>query len=197
MSFGGKRGRHALGCFLVAILLVTGCGTTQTRNKNAGGAGELDNSIQSYRLGPNDALRIEVFGEEDLNIETEVSGHGTIKFPLIGELYVGGMTLKEGEESLTTRLKAGYLKNPKLILSIIRYRNFYVSGEARNPGAFPYQEGLTVLKAITLAGGWTEKADKCRTKVLRRINGKEEMVLVNLEESIHPDDIIIIPESFF
>ena len=197
MSFGGKRGRHVLRCFLVAILLVTGCGMTQTRNKDAGGAGGLGDSVQSFRLGPNDALRIEVFGEEDLHTETVVSGHGTIKFPLIGELHVEGMTLKEVEESLSTRLKAGYLKNPKLILSIIRYRNFYVSGEARNPGAFPYQTGLTVLKAITLAGGWTEKADKGRTKVLRRINGKEEMVLVNLEDSIHPDDIIIVPESFF
>ena len=89
------------------------------------------------------------------------------------------------------------LKNPKMVLSIIQYRNFYVSGEVRNPGAFPYQDGLTILKAITLAGGWTEKADKGRTKVLRRINGKEEIVLVKLKDLIHPDDVIIIPESFF
>ena len=157
----------------------------------------VSSSIQSYQLGPNDLLRITVFDEPDLTTESEVSGHGTIKFPLLGEIRVRGLTIKEAEETLTQGLKAGYLNNPKVTVSIARYRNFYVSGEARNPGAFPFQEGLTVLKAITLAGGWTDKAAKGEIKVLRQVDGKEQMVSVELEETIQPDDIIIIPESFF
>ncbi|MDA1303245.1 MAG: polysaccharide export protein [Nitrospirae bacterium] len=116
--------------------------------------------METYRVGPNDVLKVEVFDEENLTTETKVSGQGTIKFPLIGEVPVKGLTLKEIEEALTSKLQAGYLKNPKLTLAITSYRNVYVSGEAKTPGAFPFKEGLTVLKAITLAGGWTDRASQ-------------------------------------
>ena len=151
----------------------------------------------SYRLGPNDSVKIEVFDEPDLQTQTAVSGHGTIKFPLLGELRVAGMTVKDVEEDLTRRLEAGYLKSPKVTVSILTYRNFYVSGEARNPGAFPYREGITVLKAITLAGGWTIRAVKDEAQVLRIVNGEQQIITVGMEDPVQPDDIVIVPESFF
>ena len=188
--------KKMVGWTLVIMVMIAGCAGNQAKDSGVNSEG-VSSSIQSYQLGPNDLLRITVFDEPDLTTETEVSGHGTIKFPLLGEILVRGLTVKEAEETLTQNLKAGYLNYPKVTVSIVRYRNFYVSGEARNPGAFPYQEGLTVLKAITLAGGWTDKAAKGDTKVLRQVNGEEQMVSVELEETIQPDDIIIIPESFF
>ena len=181
----------------VLLLTVVACGGPVIQQEQVVPVESLQVSVPSYRLGPNDALGIEVFGESDLSTETTVSGHGTIKFPLLGELRVAGMTVKEVEEDLTERLEAGYLKNPKVTVSIVQYRNFYVSGEVRSPGAFPYREGITVLKAITLAGGWTDRAVKDEAKILRIVNGQQQIFTVGMEETLQPDDIIIVPESFF
>ena len=181
----------------VVFLVAHGCKGPLVSHEQIVAVQPLAISAQSYRLGPNDSLQIEVFDEPDLLTETTVSGHGTIKFPLLGELRVAGMTVKEVEEELARRLAEGYLKNPKLTVSIKQYRNFYVSGEARRPGAFPYREGITILKAITLAGGWTDRAVKDEAKVLRMVNGHQQMLIVGMEDSVQPDDIIIVPESFF
>jgi len=182
---------------LIFLLMVGGCAHPWVQQEGGGTVQPMQLEAQSYRLGPNDAVRIEVFDEPDLLTETAVSGHGTIKFPLLGEIRVAEMTVKEVEEELTAQLAEGYLKNPKVAVSIVQYRNFYVSGEARNPGAFPYREGMTVLKAITLAGGWTERAVKDEAKILRIVNGQQHILTVEMEETIRPDDIIIVPESFF
>lgn len=156
-----------------------------------------NDSVQTYRLGPNDALRIEVFGEPDLTTQTEVNGQGIVKFPLLGELKIGGKTVQEAEQYLTELLKAGYLNNPKVTVYIVRHRNVYVSGEVKNPGAYPYEEGLTVLRAVTLAGGFTEKAAKGSVKVLRNGNGVQEMFSLTMDDPVRPDDLIVISESFF
>ena len=181
----------------VLLLMAVGCGGPLIPHEQVVLVQPSQVAVQSYRLGPNDVLRIEVFDEPDLLTETTVSGHGTIKFPLLGELRVAGVTVKDVEEELTKRLEAGYLKSPKVTVSIIQYRNFYVSGETRNPGAFPYREGITVLKAITLAGGWTDRAVKDEAKVLRMVNGQQQILTVGMAVFVQPDDIIIVPESFF
>lgn len=191
---------RVLGSWMISgVLLFTmvACGGQTIKYEEMENAKSFQASTQLYRLGPNDGLGIEVFDEPELSTKTAVSGHGTIKFPLLGELHVGGMTLKEMEEDLTNRLEAGYLKNPKVTVSIEQYRNFYVSGEAKSPGAFSYREGITVLKAITLAGGWSQRAVKSEAKILRMVNGQQVIIVVGMEDAIQPDDILIIPESFF
>ncbi len=186
-----------MGCLLIAIVSLTGCGSIQPRGGHGEGLGKAHNPDQSYRLGPHDVLALEVFGEPDLTKQMEINGQVSIKVPLLGELDIEGKTVKEVEDDITVRLKAGYFKDPKVTLSIVRYRNFYVHGEVRNPGAFPYQTGLTVLKAITHAGGFTDRAAKGRIKVIRLINGKEERISGAMDVLIQPDDIVLIPESFF
>jgi len=181
----------------VLLLTVVACGGPGIQQEQVGFVEPLKGLVQSYRLGPNDVLGIEVFDERDLSTKTTVSGHGTIKFPLLGELRVGGMTVKEVEEDLTERLEAGFLITPKVTVSIVKYRDFYVSGEANRPGAFPYREGITVLKAILLAGGWSDRAVKDEAKILRMVNGQQQVLIVGMEDAIEPDDIIIVPESFF
>ena len=179
------------------MMVVFGC-VGPLKQQDQGLLQKFENtSIQSYELGPNDKISIEVFDEPDLMTKTTVSGHGTIKFPFLGELRVAGMTVKEVEEELVERLQSGYLKNPKVTVAIIKYRNFYVSGEAKKPGAFSYQEGITVLKAITLAGGWTIRAAKSEAQVLRMVDGEQQLLSVKMNDLIHPDDILIVPESFF
>lgn len=150
-----------------------------------------------YRLGTNDIIRVQVFGEEALTTETRVSGDGRIMLPLVGILEIKGLTAKQTEELIAARLADGYLKNPRVSVYVSRYRNVFVSGEVRSPGGYPYEEGLTVLKAVTLAGGFTDKASQGRVKVKRLKGKEEETISVNLEDPILPDDIIVVPQSFF
>ena len=110
--------------------------------------------------GPNDVVRIQVYGEEDLTVDGKVDGDGNINYPLLGMISVAGKTSQELQEYLTTRLAGGYVRDPKVTASIFKYRNFYVSGEVRTPGGFPYEEGLSVQKAISIAGGMTDKAEE-------------------------------------
>ncbi len=179
------------------LTFVVACTTIAKSTEPLGATSFREESVQTYRLGPNDVLRMEVFGEPDLTTETEVNGQGIVKFPLLGELRIGGKTVTEAEQYLTQRLKAGYLKNPKVTVYIVQHRSIYISGEIKNPGAYPYEEGLTVHKAVTLAGGFTERAAKGSAQVLRRGEGQNEMLSLTMDDPIQPDDLVVISESFF
>lgn len=147
-----------------------------------------------YKVGPNDILRIQVFGEDDLTMEKRVGGDGTIDYPLLGTVSVEGKTVEEIQRHLTTQLDAGYIRHPKVSVSIIRHRNFYVGGEVRTPGGFPYEVGLTVQKAIAMAGGLTERSDKAGIKV-KRLNGQvSETLALSLDALVMPDDLIYVAQ---
>ena len=159
------------------------------------GAVELAPPRDGYRIGANDVIRIQVFGEDDLTVESKVSGEGKLNYPLLGMLQVEGRTTEELQQELTVRLAAGYVRLPKVSVSIVRHRNFYVSGEVKTPGGYPYEEGLSVQKAIAMAGGLTEKAEKGVLKVTRVINGREESLPARLETQVVPDDVILVAEA--
>jgi polysaccharide export outer membrane protein len=150
-----------------------------------------------YRLGANDVIKVQVFGEEALSTETKVSGDGKIALPLLGVLEIQGLTVKQTEELITNRLADGYLKHPRVSVYITRYRNFFVSGEVKSPGGYAYEEGLTVLKAVTLAGGFTDKAATGRIKIKRLKDNDEVTISASLKDIVLPDDVIVVPESFF
>ena len=145
-----------------------------------------------YRIGPNDVIRIQVFGEDDLTLESRVGGDGKLNYPLLGVLHVGGQTTEDLQADLTKRLAAGYVRLPKVTVSIVRHRNIYVSGEVKTPGGFPYEDGLTAQKAITMAGGFTEKAAKNLLTVTRRKAGQDEIVNAQLHTPLFPDDTIVV-----
>jgi polysaccharide export outer membrane protein len=150
---------------------------------------------QAYRLGPNDVIRVQVFGEDDLSVERNVDDDGTITFPLLGALSVGGRTVQDLQDDLTARLRAGYLRQPKVTVFIVRHRNFYVSGEVKKPGGFEYKEGMTVQKALALAEGFTEKANRSEVKVTRLNGGSAQTVPVALDALVLPNDLIIVPQA--
>src|SRR5207245_9067472 len=100
--------------------------------------------------------KVQVYGEDALTTETRVGGDGKISVPLLGVLEVKGLTVKETAELITKRLADGFLKNPRVVIYITKYRNFFVSGEVKNPGGYPYEEGLTVIKADTLMSESTD-----------------------------------------
>ena len=76
-------------------------------------------------------------------------------------------------------------------------KRFYVNGEVKSPGRYLYEKGMTVHKAITMVGGFTDKAAVGRTKILRIVNGEEQSIRVSLDAIVLPEDIVVVPRSFF
>lgn len=158
-------------------------------------AAPYSDSQGEYRLGPSDEIRIQVFGEDDLTVESKVAGNGAINFPLLGLVPVTGKTVGELQGYLTTQLANGYLRFPRVTVSMVRHRNFYVSGEVKTPGGFPYESGLTVQKALTMAGGFTEKADK-RGITITRVHGSQvEILTLEPDAMVRPDDLVAVAQA--
>jgi polysaccharide export outer membrane protein len=102
-----------------------------------------------------------------------------------------------GQVSETLALSPDALVMPDDLIYVAQAQRFYVNGEVRTPGNYSYEKGLTVHKAITMAGGFTDKAAKLSTKVLRIIDGEERTIEVLLDTPILPEDIIVVPQRFF
>ncbi len=151
----------------------------------------------SYQLGSGDLIAIQVFDEPDMSIETRISDRGTVSYPFLGELSVGGITASALEDMVTRRLKGPYLVDPEVTVSILEYRPFYVNGQVEKPGGYPFSPGLTVRKAISLAGGFEERANKNRINVVRDADPNGAPKPIKLEEQVVPGDIITVERSFF
>lgn len=150
-----------------------------------------------YRVAAEDILNVTVFDEPDLSVsEARVSSAGTIALPLIGDVPVTGLTTAEIASKLEGLLSDGYLKKPKVSVSIHEYRQVYVHGEVKKPGGYSYQQGLTVEKAVVLAGGFTERASRTKITLVRE-ERPEVTVPVSLDYTVGPGDIITVGESFF
>lgn len=155
-------------------------------------------SLSSYKLGVGDVISVQVIGEDDLKREKiRLSDAGTLSFPYLGEIRVRGMTVGELEDFITKGLKGRYLLNPQVTVTISEYRNFFVNGQVEKPGGYPYVPGLTVRKAISLAGGFKERASKEKINIIREDDVKGIPQRTTLEALIQPGDIITIEESFF
>lgn len=163
-----------------------------TQASDAGAANPV-----SYRLGPGDKLRINVFGEDTLSGEFDVPGAGTIAFPLIGDVQASGLTVSELESEIEGRLKPDYLKDPHVSIEVLNYRPFYILGEVMKPGEYPYTNGLTVLNAVATANGFTYRADTHKVYIKRANSPAEIVTKLNATTPVEPGDTIRIGERFF
>jgi polysaccharide export outer membrane protein len=188
------RGRFLAG-LIVFLLLLFAFGSAGAAGAAAGvEPGEV---ATRYELAAGDKVRIQVYGEEDLYLESRVSDRGTISYPFLGEISVAGMSPAQLEKHIHDRLKGDYLLNPKVSVDILEYRPFFVNGEVEQPGGFPYQPGITIRKAISLAGGFTERASTKGILVIREDDPTRRPVKAGLDEKIGPGDIITVEQSFF
>ena len=154
--------------------------------------------LSTYQLGSGDMITIRVLGEDDLKRErVRLSDAGTISFPILGEIRVKGMTVGALEEHVTKGLKGRYLVNPQVTVAIEEYRNFFVNGMVEKPGGYPFSPGLTVRKAISIAGGFRERAARDKIHVIRDDDPKQTPNRVDLNAAVLPGDILTIEESFF
>lgn len=149
-----------------------------------------------YRLGSGDKLRVIVFGEQDLSGEFDVTGSGKVSLPLIGQVQAAGKTLDEFAQEIGNELKQGYLTNPKVSIEVLNYRPFYIIGEVDKPGQYPYTNGMTVLNAVAVAGGFTYRANQDRVFITRG-GAAEAEYPASQSVRVLPGDIVRIPERFF
>lgn len=150
-----------------------------------------------YLLGPGDRVRIVVFGQPDLSGQFHLDGNGKISMPLINAVDASGLSASALEKRITERLRPGYLKDPSVSVEILSYRPFYIVGEVRTPGSYPYVAGMTAINAVALAGGFTYRANESTFEIKRgEENGSVEME-AGPETGIRPGDVIRIKERWF
>ena len=164
-----------------------------------------------YRIMPADILDITVFQEADLKSTLRVSNEGTIAFPLIGVVPVGGLTPQEAAQAVSGQLAKGYLVNPQVSVTVMEFskRRFTVLGEVQKPGSYdmPDQQGVTVLQAIGMAGGYTRIANPGKVTLMRRVEGQQKTFDLNAKRmasgsgesafAVLPGDVITVAESRF
>lgn len=267
---------RSLGCFIVSILFFAGFFAQMA-----------DAAESDYRVGEGDVLRVLVYDNPDLNTTTRISGQGTIIFPLVGELTVGGLTVSHVAQKIGRALANGYIRDPQVsvfveefrsqrvtimgevrtpglhelsgstsLMELIskaggltpdadfqatinrkakpenggeqqitinlrdllerregivdiplqdgdsvfipRARTFFVTGQVRRPASYKLEPGTSLIKAITIAGGFTELAAQKRVRIIRRVDGVEQVLQrASMQTIIQADDVIVVPESFF
>jgi polysaccharide export outer membrane protein len=163
-----------------------------------GAASAQSPQLSTYKLGSGDMISIRVLGEDDLRRErVRLSDAGTVSFPILGEIEVRGKTVGALEEYITKGLKGRYLVDPQVNVTIEEYRNFFVNGMVEKPGGYPYVPGLTVRKAISIAGGYKERASREKMNIIRDDDRTQTPKKVDLNSPVYPGDILTIEESFF
>ncbi len=144
----------------VLLLILAACARNEIPPPpviKAGKAGETE-QVYRYRLGAGDKLAVKVFGQDDLSGEFELSADGQLAMPLVGQVDAAGLTVGELREDLVSLLNKNYLVDPQVTIEVANYRPFFILGQVRNPGSFPYQSGLNMRQAVALAGGYTNRA---------------------------------------
>lgn len=155
-------------------------------------------ALSTYKLAAGDVISIRVLGEDEFKLEKiRLNDAGTVSFPAIGEIKVMGRTIGDLEASVVQGLKGRILVNPKVSVQIDEYRPFYVNGMVDKPGGYPYQVGLTVRKAASLAGGFKERAAMNKIYVIRENDPAQRPQKVDLNTLIGPGDLLTVEESFF
>ena len=165
---------------------------------HAAGAADSKFAATQYQLAAGDVIKISVFGEPDLSIDTvRLNDAAAFSYPFIGEISARGLTASQLEALITRRLKGDYLVDPRVSVSILEYREFFISGEVKEPGGYPYQPGLTLRSAIALAGGLTERASRRGMTIIRDGDTSRQPEVAGMDTAVMPGDIITIDQSFF
>jgi protein involved in polysaccharide export with SLBB domain len=161
----------------------------------AGRAGAAD--TPAYKLGPGDKVRVTVFNEKDLSGDFDVNDQGEIALPLIGQVKVAGRTISDVEGLITQRYGKDYLVDPRVNVEVLNYRPFFILGEVKTPGSYPYVSGMTVINAVALAGGYTNRANKGRIYIKHGNDPQAKEQQAEEDSPVLPGDIIRVPERFF
>ena len=166
-----------------------------------------------YILSSNDQVAVEVFGEEDLRTNGRLNGEGNLSVPLLGSVHLAGLTLTKAAARLTDLYGRDYLVSPRVNVMLVGYakRRFTMLGQVNRPGSYEMPdgspEGIDLLEAVAMAGGYTRIAAPERISVRRHSNsGKDEIIKVDAKRlargdrgnfTVLPGDAITVGESIF
>ena len=184
------------------ILSISGAITSWPANALAQQAQPLSpasaaENAESYVLGPNDRVRLKVYGEPDITGEYEVDNNGNVSIPLAGHIRAAGLTTRQLERAIASALSKGIVRDPRVNVEVALYRPYYILGEVKKGGEYPYRLGLTVMDAVASAGGFTYRANENKVYLRRSGAGVEEVHALDAPVPVFPGDNIRIPERYF
>lgn len=166
------------------------------KSSNSAVPNNAQDGARLHKISPGDAVSLLVFGEQDLSIQNvRVPQSGRVSFPLIGSVLVAGKTTDEVEQSVADLLSQGYVRNPRLSVTIFSYRPVFIRGAVRETGSYPFTEGLTIAKAIALAGGSKNSAKIGGVSVSRDGQLVEQGLNIDSEVEVSSGDVISITEE--
>lgn len=182
----------ALLLVVLGLGLLTACSTSRAPLCASGAPDQ--SSLAGYRLGPHDHIKVTVFRQPDLSGQFALDGEGSVALPLVGNIRAGSLTTRELEDEIERRLQAqGYLVNPQVGVEPLKHRSFYVLGEVRRPGSYEYRNGISVINAVALAGGYTYRANTSQASIERGGCGFPTAA----DTAVLPGDIITVHERYF
>jgi polysaccharide export outer membrane protein len=187
-------------CILTLLFCAITCvGAAALHVKDASAAERTTHTSRSpsYVLGPNDRIRVKVYGEQDITGEYEIDGTGTVSIPLAGHIKASGLTTRQVERAIRAALSKGIVRDPRVNVEIAAYRPYYILGEVKKSGEYPYRNGLTVLDAVASAGGFTYRANEDKVYLRRSGSTIEEVHPLTAPVLVYPGDNIRIPERYF
>jgi polysaccharide export outer membrane protein len=177
----------------IALCIITNPTPAAAQNKHAA-AGPAS---RTYVLGPNVRVRVKVYGEPDIAGEYEIDGSGSVSIPLAGRIKASGLTTRQLERAIASALSKGIVRDPRVNVDIALYRPYYIMGEVKKSGEYPYKSGLTVLDAVASAGGYTYRANESKVVLRRAGSTVEEIYPLDAPVLVFPGDNIRIPERWF
>lgn len=189
---GGNVTITALARGILPILILTGALIFSALQ-----SGAEAQSLDAYRLGPGDRLKLTVFGHPKESGEFEVDSLGKVSHPLIGGIDARGRTIAEFQEYVRKTLDDKFIVNPKVSVEVLNYRPFYIYGEVNRGGSYPYVVGLTVRRAVAIAGGFTRRARKAPVLLVRDETNGVQKFDKELDEIVLPGDIVEVQRRLF
>jgi polysaccharide export outer membrane protein len=194
--------------FVLALVALVGCAHGEGSLAPARSDPAAEPTPIASTLGAGDVIEVRVFQEPELSGVYQVGTQGDVIFPLCKEVQVGGLTPNAAAERLRACLAARFIRDPQVSVLVKEYnsKKVFVFGEVQKPGTFPYQDGMSVVQAVTLAGGFTKTAAQNSTSVTRRVGGTETKIKVSVQDialgkaynfTLEPGDIVYVPESLF
>ena len=165
-------------------------------------------TADEYPIGINDVIEISVYEEPDMRQVVQVSAKGYITYPLLGRIKAAGLSVADLEDAIAKALSKDYIRNPQVKVQVQEFSNVYVMGSVNSPGPLKFASGMTLVQAVTLAGGFLSAANQRKVHITRldKGNRKREIINANVKDItngkkddilVQSGDTIVVPDSFF
>jgi len=182
---------------LAATLLLVACASSGTMDAIVAEDVDVGERLNDYQLGPSDKIRLIVFNEPDLSGEFSINARGQISLPLLGEVDAAGLSIEELRQKIALGLAEGFVKDAQVAAEVVEFRPYYILGEVGAPGEYPYSSGISVIKAVATAAGFTYRANKSVVFIKRADSDEEVKYKLTQQLMVFPGDVVRVGERFF